>query len=240
MRTTSWNSRLLKFAILFAAVVPSALIPVAWADEYEREPINYSQTAPDNPVSRLVERMQSGEVNLQHGATLGYLPSLLEALDIPESSQTLVFSKTSLQRHRISARTPRALYFNDEVYVGYCQHGDVLEISTADTRLGTVFYTVAQDSQEPPKFVRQGDNCLICHASSHTKNVPGHLLRSVYVDPSGMPILSAGTRGTNQNSPIDERWGGWYVTGNHGRKNILATWPFAAATCPPTWTTRRG
>ena len=60
----------------------------------------------------------------------------------------LVFSKTSLQRHRISPRTPRAIYFNDDVYVGYCKSGDVLEISAVDQQLGAVFYTLDQKDEK--------------------------------------------------------------------------------------------
>ena len=194
----------------------SLLAMRAGAEDYDREPINYSKAEPKNPVSRLMKDMHAGKVQLKHQAPLGYLPSLLEALHVPRSSQTLVFSKTSLQRQRISPATPRALYFNDDVYVGYCQDGEVLEISTADPQLGAVFYTLSQDTDESPQFVRQTDNCLLCHGSSQTKYVPGHLLRSVFVDSSGLPLLAAGTHRINQTSPIENRWGGWYVTGTHG------------------------
>jgi hypothetical protein len=30
-----------------------------------------------------------------------------------------------MQRDRISPRRPRALYFRDDVYIGYCQQGRV-------------------------------------------------------------------------------------------------------------------
>lgn len=61
-------------------------------------------------------------------------------LKVSPKSQMLVYSKTSLQRNCISPRTPRALYFNDDVYVGYCQGGDVLELSVVDPDLGTVLH----------------------------------------------------------------------------------------------------
>src|SRR5687767_1703536 len=102
------------------------------AQEFEQEPIRYSKTQPENCVSRLFERINAGEVKLAYEGHFGYLRSLLAELEVPVSSQMLVFSKTSLQRHRISARTPRALYFGDDVYVGFCQQGDVLEISAVD------------------------------------------------------------------------------------------------------------
>jgi hypothetical protein len=48
-----------------------------------------------------------------------------------------------------------------------------------------------------------------------TGNVPGFMIRSVFPDATGDPILSAGTRLTGHHSPLEERWGGWYVTGTH-------------------------
>jgi hypothetical protein len=126
-----------------------------------------------------------------------------------------------LQRYRISPRTPRALYFNDDVYVGFCQDGDLLEVSAVDAQLGTVFYTIQQGQTDRPRIIRQGDHCLLCHGSSQTKEVPGHLVRSVSVDPSGMPILTAGTYRVDQTTPLENRWGGWYVTGTHGAQKHL-------------------
>jgi hypothetical protein len=139
-------------------------------------------------------------------------------LDVPVSSQTLAYSKTSLQRHRITPRTPRALYFGDDTYVGYCKDGEVIEISTADAQLGAVFYALDTQQQDPPRLVRQADNCLICHASSNTKDVPGHVVRSVFVDASGLPLLASGTFRIDHTSPLSQRWGGWYVTGTHGKQ----------------------
>jgi hypothetical protein len=196
---------------------------VAFAeDEFEAAPILYSQSRPENAITRLQEQVDRREVELARDGTLGYLPSLLSALKIPVESQSLVFSKTSLQIRRISPRTPRAIYFNDDVYVGYCQDGDVLEISTADAKLGTVFYTLEQSRAEGlPTFERQTESCLTCHGTSRTENVPGHLLRSLYVEKSGQPIFSAGSRNVTHATPFEERWGGWYVTGEHGAQRHL-------------------
>jgi len=191
------------------------------ADENERPPIEYSRSIPDNCVSKLQSRLESGQSQLSYADALGYLPALLEALEVPVESQVLVFSKTSLQRHRISPRTPRAIYFNDNLYVGYCKSGDVLEVSVADAQLGAVFYTVDQKPDGPPTFLRQTENCLLCHSSSRTEGVPGHLVRSLFVDPSGQPILSAGSHSVDHSTPLENRWGGWYVTGMHGSQTHL-------------------
>lgn len=186
------------------------------SDDFEQPPIEYSKSEPCNSVSQLQEKIDRGDQHLDYDADRGYLPSLLKLLDVPVESQMLVFSKTSLQLRRISPRTPRAIYFNDEVYVGYCQSGDVLEVSSTDPKLGTVFYTLDQREKSKPRFIRQTENCLVCHASSRTEGVPGHLARSVFVDPSGQPILSAGSHTIDYRTPLEDRWGGWYVTGTHG------------------------
>src|SRR5581483_8198933 len=157
----------------------------AWAVEIERPPISYSQSEPANLVSQLQQQADRGALKLVYHQQHGYLPALLKALNVPISSQTLVFSKTSLQRQRIAPRTPRAIYFNDDVYVGYCQDGEVMEVSIADPKLGTVFYTLAQEESAKPQFLRQTDNCLLCHGSSQNEGLPGHLMRSVFVDRAG-------------------------------------------------------
>lgn len=194
--------------------------PVSGQD-IERDPINYSAATPRNAVARLQERLDSGAATLGFDEERGYLRSLLRALDVPESSQVLVFSKTSLQRDRISPRTPRAIYFNDEVMVGYCLGGKVMELSAADEAIGTAFYTLDQTREEKAVPVRQTESCLLCHSSSANQGFPGHLVRSLYVDRSGNPLLSSGTFRTDHTSPLAERWGGWYVTGTSGRQTHL-------------------
>jgi hypothetical protein len=213
------RSSVLVSLLAWGLCVPSAAR--AQIDEFEKDPIRYSETKPDNIVSRLADRIAAKQTRLQHDGVNGYLADFLRSLDVPVSSQTLVFSKTSLQRHRISPDTPRALYFNDEVYVGICQGGEVLEVSVADPHLGTVFYAVDQDPETGGTPQRQTDNCLICHGSSMTQGVPGHMIRSVFVDSQGFPILASGTFRIDHTSAIEKRWGGWYVTGTHGDQSHL-------------------
>ena len=80
---------------------------------------------------------------------------------------------------------------------------------------------MTQEENEKPQFQRRTDNCLVCHSSSRTEGVPGHLVRSLYVDVSGQPLLSAGSRMVDHTTPIEQRWGGWYVTGTHGSQKHL-------------------
>lgn len=206
---------------LLAALGFAFLSPARGEDDFEREPISYSKEKPKNRVTQLLEDVTAGKKTLQYDDHFGYLKSLLSELGIKTSTQTLVFSKTSLQRQKIAPQSPRSLYFADDAYIGFCQQGDVLEISAVDPQLGAVFYTLDQEKSSPPKIIRQTDNCLICHGSSHTKGVPGHMIRSVYTDVMGMPILSGGSYRIDQTSPFEQRWGGWYVTGKHGDQKHL-------------------
>src|SRR3954469_9116620 len=59
--------------------------------EIERDPINYSAATPRNAVTQLQERLDRGNGTLEFDPQHGYLRSLLHALDVPESSQVLVF-----------------------------------------------------------------------------------------------------------------------------------------------------
>lgn len=208
-----------------AAVCAVAIASPALASDFDRPPVNYAKAPADNPVSRLQQRVATGKAKLAFDDDNGYLQTVLKELNVPVSSQVLVFSKTSLQRDKISPKTPRAIYFNDDVYVGMCRHGEVMEFSAADPNLGTVFYTLDQEPAERPRFQRHTENCLVCHGSGGNRGFPGHLVRSVYTDKDGFPILSAGSFRTDHTSPLNERWGGWYVTGTHGdtphRGNLL-------------------
>src|ERR1700687_2335649 len=66
------------------------------ADEYDRPPINYSTAPADNPISRMQKRLDAGQAHLKYQGDQGYLRSLHKELDVPASSQMLVFSKTSM------------------------------------------------------------------------------------------------------------------------------------------------
>jgi hypothetical protein len=173
-----------------------------------------------DPVSSLQRRLDRGEARLEWNAKQGYLPSVLKALNVPQSSQVLVFSKTSFQLQRIGPATPRALYFNDEVYVGWVVDGDVMEVSSVDPLKGAIFYTLDQNPARKPRFIRR-DECLQCHASPRTLGVPGHIVRSVYTGADGYPFFQAGGFTTDHRSPMRERWGGWYVTGTHANDSHM-------------------
>ncbi len=210
-RSSSW---LRPLPLLAVCLMSSGM---AWGQvDYEHPPINYLSAPVDDVAARLQAQLDAGQVVLTFDEKSGYLSSLLQTLHIPPSSQVLVFSKTSFQQTRISPHRPRAIYFNDDTYVGWVQRGDVIEISSIDAQQGAVFYTLDQQQTDRPHFDRQTHNCLVCHGSSHTGGIPGNFVRSIYPDRGGQPVLSEGTFRTDFTSPLSERWGGWYVTGTHG------------------------
>ena len=234
VRGPPWRTGWMKTLLLAIPCVVSTIRPLSAEDDFEHPPINYSQSIPENVVSRLQQQLERGTTTLPFDASTGYLRGVLEALHVPLSSQTLVFSKTSLQQQRITPQTPRALYFNDDVYVGFVRGGDVMEISVADPQLGTVFYTLDQEAIESPRLVRQTEKCLICHGGSQTRGVPGHIVRSVYPGSSGQPIFSAGSHRVDDSTPLADRWGGWYVTGQHGAATHLGNVTYSSRPEPGT------
>jgi len=215
-RCVRWST----FALAFVGAVAATCATSAPAATplYEEAPISYSATAPNDPVAAFKASLERGDAKLAPVEKRGYLDALLAELKISPASQVLVFSKTSFQRAKISPKNPRAIYFNDDTYVAFVPGGDVLEVASVDPTLGTIFYTVDQHEagaggQSRGRFVRETDNCLQCHGDSMTRGVPGLLVRSVFADTDGQPILQAGTFLTTHESPLKERWGGWYTTG---------------------------
>jgi hypothetical protein len=183
-------------------------------DAFERAPISYSSAVPQDAVTALEAKFASGELRLE-GDERQIVRGLLAALKIPEASQMLVFSKTSFQKDRISPAHPRAVYFSDEVYVGWCP-GGLVEIASIDPVLGPIFYSFdPQDQRVGRRFQRDAD-CLRCHGGTFVRDIPGLLARSVFSDTSGQPLLSLGSELVDTATPIEQRWGGWYVTALRG------------------------
>ena len=181
--------------------------------------------ATNDPVGRLAKRLESRQATLAYAPNgLGYLPALLRELGIRADSQVLVFSKTSIQSERISPRTPRAIYFNDDSSVGYVQNGEALELTSLDPRQGIILYSLDPARTARPVLGRR-DDCLRCHQGPVTLAVPGLLISSVR-PASGRPGEEHGNAVmTDHRTAFSDRWGGWYVTGTHGAQNHLGNNP---------------
>jgi hypothetical protein len=181
-------------------------------DFWDLEPIRYSDTMPTDRLAGLVKKLEERKLEGQPGQGLKALEFVLDYLNVPKESQVLVFSKTSLQISRITPQNPRSLYFSENAYVGYVPGGAV-EVIAHDAVLGPVFYLVESDKDGAMKIERDTNRCLSCHATSRTENVPGMLIRSVYAEETGHPILQLGTHDVAHETPLADRWGGWFVTG---------------------------
>jgi hypothetical protein len=185
-------------------------------------PINYRSENLDDPIARLQKRLDRGELRLEYEAGFGYLRPVLRALRIPVTSQTLVFSKTSFQFPKISPEKPRALYFNDDIYAGRVQGGASLEFISFDPMQGAIFYILNDQPADHPRFERAALDCVQCHvAASSTRGVPGVLLRSIFTTHAGTQAPGTPAFITGQESPLKDRWGGWYVTGSLGKQTHL-------------------
>jgi hypothetical protein len=198
---------------------------LTWND-YDLPPHDYYEGLPTDPASVLWRQIQSGQKQPDTSSGRNYLLWLLRELQVPVESQMLVFSKTGLQRKVVTPATPRALYFNDQTAVTWIQDG-MIEIQSFDPRRGPIFYilegTQSREKLGPVKFARR-ESCLEgCHAGSATNYLPGLLARSLHVNELGQPTrvdavgLAVNAISAHENMshamPIQERWGGWVVTG---------------------------
>ncbi len=195
--------------------------PITLTYDKEYPVIGYARSAQNNPIARLQARIDSGAAKLQYGAPRGYLDSLLKALRIDPSSQTLVYSHSSLQIGAISAAKPRAIYFNEDTYVAYVQGvGENIEIAAMDSKLGQVFYILPNRPSETVRLQRKILDCLACHDTYELSGggVPRFLLMSTYTDVLGNQLTHEGQIITSDQTPLKYRWGGWYVTGQSGNQ----------------------
>ncbi len=218
----------MKRLIQSSLIVLSLSGPALFAeDEYETAPIRYSETQPNDATQHLERLIAAGKVKIDRSDPWAVLRDVMKQLDIPQESQVMVFSKTSKQNDRISPQTPRVVYFGDNAYVGYCLGGSI-EVSTIDPKLGPIFYLLDPDTEpHKPLHFQRDQSCLSCHGGPFTPEVPGVIVRSVFPDIEGHPIMSQGSTVVGTTTPFTDRWGGWYVTGKHGgtlhRGNVTAT-----------------
>lgn len=188
-------------------------------DEFEHPPIEYSTSQPNDAVTALNARLLAGTTRFPVGTDREMLRWLLREFRVPEASQVLVFSQTSFQNDRIRPEHPRAIYFNDQIYVGWVP-GGLAEVSAVDPKLGPTFYafdprTTESKAAVPSVRFRREADCLRCHGT-FVRDIPSVFARSVIVDFEGRPTATLGGKLVDFTTPFSERWGGWYVTGTHG------------------------
>ncbi|HEY4191916.1 MAG TPA: hypothetical protein VGM46_04665 [Mesorhizobium sp.] len=189
----------------------------------------HAAETPTNSIEALQAKLDAGTVKLTFANDgHGWLQSVLAALGVAQDSQLLTFTRSSLQFDKISPKTPRAIYFGDDVAVAAVVEGHVLEILANDAKGDPAFYTLDTAKTDKPKFEREGPRCLSCHGMVNTY-APGWMVANITAIADGTPQFPDVARPfyfTEQSTPFEERWGGWYVTGTHGamhhRGNVTA------------------
>ena len=194
-------------ALLLAAVA----LPATPSIPLDRHPaIQYATRPAADRVARLMQSLGDGSRALERDERTGYLQSLLDALGISAESQLLVFSKTGVQRAYTGPHTPRAIYFDESVAIGYVPGAPAIEIASQDPRQGVVFYTLDQNRMAP--MPERRTSCLTCHVSAATLDVPGMIVRSHTVGEDGNVLPQAVAHPVDHRTPHPDRWGGWLVT----------------------------
>ncbi len=197
--------------ILALASIASGSEPLTYQD-FDKPPHAYWDRALRDPFTRMKKDFEEGRIEVDRSGEKAFLLSLLKALEIPASSQMLLFSTTSLQLSLIKPSNPRALFFNEDVYLGYIPGGRI-EIVSLDPEVGGIFYIFDIPRGEAPVRVERATRCMNCHASADTRHVPGITLKSVIPGPNGGTLKSLRVEQLGHEVPLEERFGGWYVTG---------------------------
>jgi hypothetical protein len=228
-----------RWLVLLALTLPLQAEVEVW----EMEPVKYSASTATDRLSRLAEKWATDPASLPGSTPLERVRAILAALRVPEASQILVFSKTSKQNDLITPSNPRAVYFSSDCYCGYVP-GGVMEIAIQDPRLGPVFYTIDLGNPErPPRVERNTSECLSCHSTRRTESVPGVFVRSVFPGGDGQPQFALGSRTVSHQTPVAERWGGYYVTGSISQPHLGNRTYADDSPAPPqrfTWNDLRG
>jgi hypothetical protein len=194
----------------------------AFGESLNHPAIQYSVSQANTVVDELNRKLADGSATLTFDEKSGYLKSLLDLLKVPVESQVMVYSPTSQQAEKITPQNPRAVYFNDNVSVGYVRGGGVLEVVAQDAKLGSVFYVIHQQAVAAPKLGRE-QQCLRCHLSWDTLGVPGWSVLSTF--PRKTKDDYANGFFVDHYRPVQERWGGWYVTGKRVPARHMGNFP---------------
>ena len=176
-------------------------------------PHRYFTREPHDAFSKVMARIAAGEIKLDTTSEKTQLTSLLKALDVPVTSQLLVYSATSFQGGLIRPANPRALYFNEEVYVGFVPGGR-FEIAAIDPDLGPVFRIFRPTPDGRPEITRT-ERCMNCHAGRTSWQVPGLVVESVICTNTGASLDGFRREQVGHTIPLADRFGGWHVTGAH-------------------------
>jgi hypothetical protein len=213
-----------------AAIATQAQFADSFVASRDVPAIAYSTAPTSDRVDALNARLRDGRISLTFNEGNGYLSAVLEALNVPVESQVTPFAKNSFQAELIDPKNPRALYFSDDTAVGWVRGADLLEVAVQDPKQGAIFYTIEQKANAKPQFTRN-DNCLACHLSWDTLGVPGFFQMSTLTVPDDPHSYASGFPSDHRRN-FDERWGGWYVTGDIGNLIHMGNVPVSNTVTP--------
>lgn len=220
-------------SVLACASLLAQVRPDAFGLPLTHPAIEYATRPTHDRIARLNEDIAKGAVRLPFDPASGYLRGVLAATGVPVESQLLVFSETSAQADHISFRNPRAIYFDDDLAVGWVRGAEALEIAVHDPEQGAVFYRLEQKDAATPAFTRD-NGCLLCHDIWETYGVPGFQVISTF--PMEDEKAYANGLVTDHRTPFNERWGGWFVTGaatpTHHYGNMPVVRPMTSRSTP--------
>lgn len=199
---------------LIGFVLPAVTFSAERLFNFREPPHSYFEYKPKDRLAQLHQNLEAGKAELDTSSDRAFLVSILKALEIPESSQILVFSATSLQSEIINPRNPRALYFNDDTYVGWVPGGR-LEVSAIDPEMGAMFYVYERFTPGRIPVPERSTRCFACHAGTATNYVPGLIAESVLVSMAGSSLQTFRRDEQGHQIPLENRFGGWLLTGKH-------------------------
>lgn len=196
-----------------ALLLASTGFLAAAPQRFETAPHDYWTRPLTDPFTAWLKKVQSGEAQVPRGDEITVVREFLRIFDIPVTSQMLVYSATSRQT-LISPYRPRALYFNEEVYLGFVPGGRI-EVASIDPQAGPVFYIFNFLGGSAPFQPDRSDRCMQCHAGHDNHQLPKLVMDSVIVNHEGGSLETWRTEKFGHGVPLSERFGGWHLTGGH-------------------------
>ena len=205
----------------FIAAILLLLLPAlagAAPQRFESPPHDYWTRPLTDPFTRWLEKVQRGEAASPTGDELAVVRAYLKIFDVPVTSQMLVYSATSRQRI-ISPHRPRALYFNEDLYIGFVPGGRI-EVASVDPAAGPVFRIFDFPRGERAMILPdRSDRCMQCHAGHDNNELPKLIMDSVIVNREGGSLETWRTAKFGHEVPLSQRFGGWHLTGGHHLTN---------------------